>query len=1619
MAARNGAIGLRLCANHDVHVVDVQGDLRDIWAGRETAATGKHTSRMPVISMRFDHVVDDALLRDALSLTGVRDSGGGVTVECRTVHAGSSIAPDPAGTSDPIGMWTSGTVKSTAQRYLYDFQIFATGSVGGTPHVAGAIAAGGAVGLANFSVNTDGTQPYAIIAGGSVALWNGSVKGAVTYGGAASIPPSIVTGAITQETPIDFASLAPRITLLADALTAQTPNADEIVLDHAVTFAGVNPGLSVFAIDAATLGAARSIEIHAPATAAVLIDVGGNRFAMHDLAVTLTGGITADRIVWNAPSAATITLSSLSFRGSLIAPRADVTLRNSDMTGQLVAATVGGNGVYKPVRFAGWEQFGAFGSSVTVTTSAPLERGCTYTLRIAGMVAPGNGCLEGTFSLPFAVDAQDRLAISRDADHIVWSPDHARVTSFVPREGVNTLTTEVLARYGTSLGAGAGDGFVKVSAVKSPILAGGNTVYFRQTHVGVPVIGGGFSIDEDGDGIARGAHGQVVSGLSNDVDVTTTAEQAKTTALLVIGARSPYPWNVQPARFEPPTATLAFVTTVAPASLAWHVDLSASGVGADYVDVDARSNVALARAPTELTHACKFPPTAGTEVSHGAVDVRTLFHGVQTIDTDVFQDGGVGEKALRSEDPMPILVKTGPAGGPPGSADRLASTVDVCTASAAWTDDDTRDAATAMWYVQQLGRFYADRGLKWGDAPWRGIDGKNEATLTVVTSSDASWQPDPGEPATYYGAVSSPLVDPYIVIDPDSIKTSSGDPAADAVQADILGHEFGHGIEAAVNARAGISMPRQSERGAMMEAWGDINGAAFARSLNPAAPWWCNGSDCLRDMRDPKASLDPDAPFPDTYKGVGYVEESPPCVPGRTHGGNDMCGVHIDITVVTHWFYLLATADNGDGVNDDQCTYAVPPIGLDSDEQFERAFTIAFYGLAQGQNLTFLAARDSTVSVARRLYGDDVARATEEAWLAVGVGSAPEISGVSPQDDARSVPTWPAALSWKTNDQGAWQIQIATDHDFTKDVQVVDAVEIEGGPARTLGAHVILDPELARYYWRVRRTSSAAWPKGACLAVFQFRPAQPEIHLLEPTMRHGDHFDADGFGTLIWEAIPGVHTYYVTHDVHAPAACPALDDGGVRTGSADGFDTEGYAYFFGSETPDFDVTYYDTIAALSPDGKSLGPCLIVPYRVRNFRRPEKISPLTGEWVNFKQPDAHYRFAPTDGAVQYEITITTPANNWRTIYTDTRPADELETGTLPDGTPYVDFPVPPKYFAGTTDPVWWTVSAIAEDGYVSPPDGGFVPDKLYKVGVGIPTAVSPGNHATNVPKSGLTIRWRCENCRKYDVTISHAGDGKAVFVATLDHVGDATAMQSAKVDVALEDESEYSLSIIAYNPGEPIVGGVRADFRTGPKPTLSPPSLVFDAVCEPMTRGGLGNILNRWNATELIVADDEAAADQFEIELRDFDTGDVNARAIMTDCEPVSAVQDACPPLTPDKGVACHLSEEAYTFTWSDAQQADAMERSKRLWGGFSYSYFRIRAIDSSQNVISDWSRRGVMVSCLFPELCNFDRDASGSVVGPRGSPINDPTIGAVCDDLLLAQIITDVAPAGSCVRWTP
>src|SRR5262245_18378655 len=105
ITSQSGAIS-KMCANHSIEITDVRGDARDIWAGRETAATGKQVGTTPAITLRFNHALDPTLLSAALTPTGTTgQTGSGVGTDCRTVTPIPAIRRVPIGAGYPAGTW--------------------------------------------------------------------------------------------------------------------------------------------------------------------------------------------------------------------------------------------------------------------------------------------------------------------------------------------------------------------------------------------------------------------------------------------------------------------------------------------------------------------------------------------------------------------------------------------------------------------------------------------------------------------------------------------------------------------------------------------------------------------------------------------------------------------------------------------------------------------------------------------------------------------------------------------------------------------------------------------------------------------------------------------------------------------------------------------------------------------------------------------------------------------------------------------------------------------------------------------------------------------------------------------------------------------------------------------------------------------------------------------------------------------------------------------------------------------------------------------------------------------------------------------------------------------------
>ena len=192
---------------------------------------------------------------------------------------------------------------------------------------------------------------------------------------------------------------------------------------------------------------------------------------------------------------------------------------------------------------------------------------------------------------------------------------------------------------------------------------------------------------------------------------------------------------------------------------------------------------------------------------------------------------------------------------------------------------------------------------------------------------------------------------------------------------DVVAHEFTHGVTDATS-----DLIYAGESGALNEAFSDIMATSceFFHQAEGSdvlrSEWWI-GEDCskahqpMRSLANPAAIRLWNGAYPDHYsrRWVLPVTEA-----------GDWGGVHINCTIASHWFFLLAQ-----GGTNRTSGIAVDGIGLAKAERI--AYRAWVHYLRPSSD--FRSARAASLQAAADLYGagSPEATATALAWTAVGV----------------------------------------------------------------------------------------------------------------------------------------------------------------------------------------------------------------------------------------------------------------------------------------------------------------------------------------------------------------------------------------------------------------------------------------------------------------------------------------------------------------------------------------------------------------------------------------------------------------------------------------------------------
>jgi hypothetical protein len=220
------------CRSNDIQIVDMHGDLRDIWAGREVPETGKQADPNLSIVVDFSTSIDPA-----------RVSAQFVPADQK---CGPAVAALVTGSVVPSIAWGTDSTDRARPSVPAPYNLLARKSITGVLRAAGPIAAGGEITLSDFSVNNSTTQPVGLIAGGKVTLVNGSVKGDACYGVASpAFQGASISGKQSQLT-FDVARAFQDLETLATLLNEAPVTGRSVVEQGNLQLTGTRSGLNVF-----------------------------------------------------------------------------------------------------------------------------------------------------------------------------------------------------------------------------------------------------------------------------------------------------------------------------------------------------------------------------------------------------------------------------------------------------------------------------------------------------------------------------------------------------------------------------------------------------------------------------------------------------------------------------------------------------------------------------------------------------------------------------------------------------------------------------------------------------------------------------------------------------------------------------------------------------------------------------------------------------------------------------------------------------------------------------------------------------------------------------------------------------------------------------------------------------------------------------------------------------------------------------------------------------------------------------------------------------------------------------------------------------------------------------
>ena len=196
----------------------------------------------------------------------------------------------------------------------------------------------------SYSVGDRATLDHSknsLVVGGTLSTVNNwqVFNGNARYGAAGANLPSMQSGFnIAQATNVfDFASAKSQLLGLSQSLAALSANGSSVFQFSTYTLTGTDANLNVFNVNAADWATATDHQIHATAGSTVIVNFTGTSISMSngmaaDAGIYDAAGRTS-HILFNFADATTLNITSMALLGSVLAPKANLTISGGSING--------------------------------------------------------------------------------------------------------------------------------------------------------------------------------------------------------------------------------------------------------------------------------------------------------------------------------------------------------------------------------------------------------------------------------------------------------------------------------------------------------------------------------------------------------------------------------------------------------------------------------------------------------------------------------------------------------------------------------------------------------------------------------------------------------------------------------------------------------------------------------------------------------------------------------------------------------------------------------------------------------------------------------------------------------------------------------------------------------------------------------------------------------------------------------------------------------------------------------------------------------------------------------------------------------------------------------------